>query len=77
MILKASVVFAALCRWAELYGSDTVCSCCDSNCSSAASNGESSLKRFFVFKKKKKKVCFLLELNDWILKHFHLFQRLK
>ncbi|XP_026040172.1 zona pellucida sperm-binding protein 3d.2 isoform X3 [Astatotilapia calliptera] len=25
-------------RWAELYGSDTVCSCCDSNCSSAASN---------------------------------------
>lgn len=49
MILKASVVFAALCRWAELYGSDTVCSCCDSNCSSAASNGESSLKRFFVF----------------------------
>ncbi|KAG7216556.1 hypothetical protein INR49_002043, partial [Caranx melampygus] len=24
-------------RWVELYGSDSVCSCCDSNCSSAAS----------------------------------------
>uniref|UniRef100_I3J1N7 Zona pellucida sperm-binding protein 3 n=1 Tax=Oreochromis niloticus TaxID=8128 RepID=I3J1N7_ORENI len=46
--MMGSVVFAALCRWAELYGSDTVCSCCDSNCSSAASNGESSLKLFFI-----------------------------
>ncbi|XP_054477469.1 zona pellucida sperm-binding protein 3d.2 isoform X2 [Anoplopoma fimbria] len=26
-------------RWVELYGPDSVCTCCDSNCSSAASTG--------------------------------------
>lgn len=30
-------------RWVELYGADSVCSCCDSDCSSAASTGQSLL----------------------------------
>lgn len=28
-------------RWVELYGSDSVCTCCESTCSSASSTGES------------------------------------
>lgn len=28
-------------RWVELYGSDSVCACCESTCSSASSTGES------------------------------------
>uniref|UniRef100_A0A8C4DCD7 Zona pellucida glycoprotein 3d tandem duplicate 2 n=1 Tax=Dicentrarchus labrax TaxID=13489 RepID=A0A8C4DCD7_DICLA len=30
-------------RWVELYGSDSVCTCCDSNCSSSVSTGGSLL----------------------------------
>uniref|UniRef100_A0AAQ4PAW1 Zona pellucida glycoprotein 3d tandem duplicate 2 n=1 Tax=Gasterosteus aculeatus aculeatus TaxID=481459 RepID=A0AAQ4PAW1_GASAC len=33
-------------KWVELYESDQVCTCCDSNCTSAASSGES---RILVF----------------------------
>lgn len=42
-------------RWVELYGSDSVCACCESTCSSASSPSESFAK--------------LLVINRWRVEH--------
>lgn len=37
---KYHILVIVLFRWVELYGSDSVCTCCESTCSSASSTGE-------------------------------------
>ncbi|XP_062279141.1 zona pellucida sperm-binding protein 3d.2 [Scomber scombrus] len=43
-------------RWVELHGSDSVCACCDSSCSSTASTGESTPPPVYILKRIRKMV---------------------
>uniref|UniRef100_A0A8D3BC33 Zona pellucida glycoprotein 3d tandem duplicate 2 n=1 Tax=Scophthalmus maximus TaxID=52904 RepID=A0A8D3BC33_SCOMX len=48
--LQFPLFFIVFLRWVELYGSVSVCTCCDSSCSSAASTGQIPILKFSIVK---------------------------